>query len=135
VGKDTKKAMESWDKYLAEVQAAGEKSTDSYSSSKSTTTTKKSYATAVRSYTRTYNTRYNSRWSGSGDCWDISNAAYSRLTASGQRARIIQYANSYVGNHRSVQTWNGNTWVDYYDVPQRGVPTSRKGSETVVSGG
>lgn len=135
VGKDTKKAMENWDKYLAEVQAAGEKSTDSYSSSKSTTTTKKSYATAVRSYTRTYNTRYNSRWSGSGDCWDISNAAYSRLTASGQRARIIQYANSYVGNHRSVQTWNGNTWVDYYDVPQRGVPTSRRGSETVVSGG
>ncbi|MDO5835695.1 MAG: peptidoglycan-binding domain-containing protein [Methanobacterium sp.] len=137
VGKDTTKAMENWDKYVAEVQAAaGEESSSdtsadtSYSSRKSTTSTKKSYATTVRSYTRTYNTQ----WSGSGDCWDISNAAYNRLTSSGQKARIIQYANSYVGNHRSVQTWNGNTWVDYYDVPKRGVPTSRKGSETVITG-
>ncbi|HII84977.1 MAG TPA: peptidoglycan-binding protein [Methanobacterium subterraneum] len=136
VGKDTTKAMENWDKYVAEVQAAaGEndytpESTNTVTKTAKTTTTKKSYATTVRSYTRTYNTR----WSGSGDCWDISNAAYNRLTSSGQKARIIQYANSYVGNHRSVQTWNGNTWVDYYDVPKRGVPTSRKGTETVITG-
>ncbi len=129
VGKDTKNAMENWDKYLAQVQAAGEESTSdtSYSSSKSSTksySSKKSYATAVRSY--------NTGWSGSGDCWDISSAAYNRLTASGQKARIIQYANSYVNNHRSVQTWDGNNWVDYRDVPQRGVPTTRYGAETVI---
>jgi len=133
VGKDTKKAMESWDKYVAEVQAAaGEESTSDTSYSKKTTTStkKKSYATNVRSYTRTYNTR----WSGSGDCWDISNAAYNQLTSSGQRARIIQYANSYVSNHRSVQVYQDGQWVDYYNVAQRGVPTSRRSTETVVTG-
>ncbi len=132
VGKDTKKAMENWDKYVAEVQAAGESDSSSSSNQASySSSQKKSYASAVRSYSRSY--RYTG-WSGSGDCWDISDAAYNRLTASGQRARIIQYANSYVGNHRSVQTWNGNTWVDYYGVAKRGVPTSRKGSETVIKG-
>ncbi|NYB53078.1 MAG: peptidoglycan-binding protein, partial [Methanobacteriaceae archaeon] len=110
-------AMENWDKYVAQVQAAaGEKSTSesSYSSSKSTqTSSKKSYATAVRSYTKTYysSSRYGSL--GIGDCWDNSAALYNQLTSSGTKARIVQYANRYVSNHRSVEVWNGNSWVDY----------------------
>ncbi|MDO5836956.1 MAG: peptidoglycan-binding domain-containing protein [Methanobacterium sp.] len=118
VGKDTTKAMENWDKYVAEVQAAaGEESSSdtsadtSYSSRKSTTSTKKSYATAVRSYSKRSYSSYGGK--GVGDCWDNSAALYGQLTSSGQRARIVQYASSWASNHRSVQTWNGNSWVDY----------------------
>ena len=137
VGDDTKKAMDSWDKYVADVQAAaGEESTSdtSYSSSKSTTSTKKSYATAVRSYSRSYS--YSSG-GYSGDCWDVSNAMYSQLTSSGTRARIVQYANSYSSNHRSVEVWNGNGWVDadYSGQGWVGQPTAHDSSATVITGG
>lgn len=137
VGKDTKKAMDSWDKYVADVQAAaGEESTSdtSYSSSKSTTSTKKSYATAVRSYSRSYS--YSSG-GYSGDCWDVSNAMYSQLTSSGTRARIVQYSNSYSSNHRSVEVWNGNGWVDadYSGQGWVGQPTAHDSSATVITGG
>lgn len=128
VGNDTKKAMETWDQKLAEVQAAsGEDTSDvSATSSKTTTTSKKTYATAVRSYSsRGY----------SGDCWDVSNAMYSQLTSSGQRARIVQYANSYVSNHRSVEVWNGNSWVDadYSGQAWVGQPTAHDSSATVIA--
>ena len=129
MGNDTKKAMETWDQKLAEVQAAsGEDTSDvSATSSKTTTTTsKKNYATAVRSYSsRGY----------SGDCWDVSNAMYSQLTSSGQRARIVQYANSYVSNHRSVEVWNGNSWVDadYSGQAWVGQPTAHDSSATVIA--
>ena len=55
VGKDTKNAMDNWDKYLAQVQAAAGEDTSTStvsSSSKSTTSSKKTYATAVRSYSK-----------------------------------------------------------------------------------
>lgn len=129
VGNDTKKAMETWDQKLAEVQAAsGEDTSDvSATSSKTTTTTsKKNYATAVRSYSsRGY----------SGDCWDVSNAMYSQLTSSGQRARIVQYANRYSSNHRSVEVWNGNNWVDadYSGQAWVGQPTAHDSSATVIA--
>ncbi|BDZ71493.1 peptidoglycan-binding protein [Methanobacterium petrolearium] len=58
----------------------------------------------------------SSGWSsgkGTGDCWDNSNMLYSQLTSSGTKARIVQYSNSYSSNHRSVEVWNGNSWVDY----------------------
>ena len=57
-----------------------------------------------------------SGWSsgkGTGDCWQNSNVLYNQLTASGTKARIVQYGNSYSSNHRSVEVWNGNRWVDY----------------------
>ncbi|MBI5460202.1 transglutaminase domain-containing protein, partial [Methanobacterium sp.] len=130
------KAMENWDKYLEQVQAAaGEESTSdtSYTSSKSTNT-KKTYATAVRSYSKSYS--YSSK-GYSGDCWDVSNAMYSQLTSSGTRARIVQYANSYSSNHRSVEVWNGNSWVDadYSGQAWVGQPTAHSSSATVISGG
>jgi N-acetylmuramoyl-L-alanine amidase len=134
VGNDTKNAMANWDKYLTQVQAAaGEQtSTDTVSTSKSTTS-KKTYATAVRSYSKSYSS------SGySGDCWDVSNAMYSQLTSSGQRARIVQYANSYVNNHRSVEVWNGNGWVDadYSGQGWVGQPTAHSdATSTVITGG
>ncbi|KAF5073926.1 putative peptidoglycan binding domain protein [anaerobic digester metagenome] len=117
VGKDTTKAMENWDKYVAEVQAAAGESDTSYSSKSSSSSkssyssSKKSYATAVRSYTKRSYSSYGGK--GVGDCWDNSAALYGQLTSSGQRARIVQYASSWASNHRSVQTWNGNSWVDY----------------------
>ena len=131
VGKDTKKAMENWDKIVAEAQAAAGESdytpeTTNTAKKATKTTTRKKYTTAVRNYGNTRSYR--------GDCWDVSAAAYSQLTSSGQRARIIQYSNSYSARHRSVQTWNGNSWVDYKNVPWVGSPTARGSSETVIAG-
>lgn len=137
VGNDTKKAMENWDKYLEQVQAAaGESTSDtSYSSSSSSTSSKKTYATAVRSYSKSYSSYSSSGYSG--DCWDVSNAMYSQLTSSGTRARIVQYANSYSSNHRSVEVWNGNSWVDadYSGQGWVGQPTDHDSSAAVIAGG
>nr|WP_319374878.1 peptidoglycan-binding domain-containing protein [uncultured Methanobacterium sp.] len=134
VGNDTKNAMANWDKYLAQVQAAAgeETSADTVSTTKSTTSSKKTYATAVRSYSRSYSS------SGySGDCWDVSNAMYNQYTSSGQRARIVQYSNRYSSNHRSVEVWNGNGWVDadYSGQGWVGQPTAHDSSATVIAGG
>ncbi len=136
VGDDTRKAMKNWDKYVAEVQAAADE--QGYTpQATATTTNRQYYANAVRSYSRNYYNyggNYNYGGGYSGDCWDISNTAYNRLTSSGQRARIIQYANSYVGNHRSVQVYQNGKWVDYNNVPRRGSPTSRLSKEIVIKG-
>ena len=144
VGNDTKKAMENWDKYLEQVQAAaGEDtsadtvSTNSKSTSKSTYSSKKTYATAVRSYSNSYSSSWSSG-KGTGDCWDNSAALYSSLTSSGTQARIVQYSNSYSSNHRSVEVWNGNSWVDYdysgNGYAQRYYATSHSSSATVTAG-
>ena len=134
VGDDTNKAMKNWDKYVAEVQAAaGEQGYTPQTTA--TTTNRQYYANAVRTYTQNnYNYNYNGNYGYRGDCWDVSNSVYNQLTASGQRARIIQYSNSYSPRHRSVQTWNGNSWVDYNNVPWIGSPTARGSSETVIKG-
>jgi len=134
VGNDTKNAMTNWDKYLAQVQAAaGEETSTSTASSSSSTSSKKTYASAVRSYSNSYS--YSSG-GYSGDCWDVSNAMYSQLTSSGTRARIVQYSNSYSSNHRSVEVWNGNGWVDadYSGQGWVGQPTSHDSSATVIAG-
>jgi len=140
VGNDTRKAMASWDKYLAEVQAAaGESDYSSASNSdKSTYSSKKSYANAVRSYSKYYSSSwYNGK--GTGDCWANSASLYSSLTSSGTRARIVQYANRYSSNHRSVQVWNGNSWVDYdyrgNGYAQRYYATGGSSSGAVIAGG
>jgi len=128
VGNDTEKAMETWDQHVAEVQAASgeDTSTASTTSSKTSTSSKKTYATTVRSYSS----------SGySGDCWDVSNAMYSQLTSSGTKARIVQYSNSYSSNHRSVEVWNGNSWVDadYSGQAWVGQPTAHSSSAQVIA--
>jgi N-acetylmuramoyl-L-alanine amidase len=33
-----------------------------------------------------------------------------------------------------VQVYQDGQWVDYYNVAQRGVPTSRRSTETVITG-
>jgi len=73
---------------------------------------------AAYKYGNYYSNGYSSSngWSsgkGTGDCWQNSYVLYNQLTASGTKARIIQYGNSYSSNHRSVEVWNGNRWVDY----------------------
>lgn len=50
---------------------------------------------------------------GVGDCWTNSAALYARLTGSGQKARIIQYASSYSPRHRSVQVYQNGAWTNY----------------------
>ena len=126
VGDDTKKAMKDWDEYVAEVQAAAGE--NDYTA-EATTDNRQYYANEVRTYTQN-NYNYGGNYGYRGDCWDYSNAAYNQLTSSGQKARIIQYANSYVNNHRSVQVYQQGKWVDY-DYPVA-VPTARKGSVTVI---
>ena len=49
---------------------------------------------------------------GSGDCWAMSDYLYKKMTASGMKARIIQYATAYSSRHRSVQYLQNNQWVN-----------------------
>ena len=53
---------------------------------------------------------------GGGDCWAMSDYLYTHLTSKGVKSRIIQYATSYSSNHRSVQYYSNNRWVN---VPYR----------------
>jgi N-acetylmuramoyl-L-alanine amidase len=103
VGGETKKAMEKWDQYLAQVQAYSE----SQGSTSSVSSNKRSYAKSFRTVYR------RSGGKGTGDCWDNSAALYKKLTSSGSKARIIQYATSQSSRHRSVQVYNDGEWVNY----------------------
>jgi N-acetylmuramoyl-L-alanine amidase len=110
---------------------SGSSSTSNYSSSKASYGTSKYYSSGYSS---------SSGWSsgkGTGDCWANSAALYSSLTASGTKARIVQYASSYSSNHRSVQVWNGNSWVDYNykanGYSNRYYATSGSSSGTVIA--
>ncbi|WP_334097595.1 transglutaminase domain-containing protein, partial [Methanobacterium formicicum] len=118
-------------------------SSSSSSTSSSSSSSKAAYGTSKTYSGKSYSSSYRSSssgWSsgkGVGDCWDNSNALYSQLTASGQKARIVQYANSYVSNHRSVEVWNGNSWVDYdykgNGYSNRYYATSHGSSSTVIA--
>ncbi len=104
-------------KYLASGEIQQDSSSGS-STSGSSSTSSSGYSSASYGNSKYYSSGYSSGsgWSsgkGTGDCWDNSAALYSSLTSSGTKARIVQYANSYSSNHRSVQVWNGNSWVDY----------------------
>lgn len=124
------------------IQAAGEGTTTRSYSKTGTASTKAAYGTSKstsKSYSRSYKTS-SSGWSsgkGTGDCWENSDALYSQLTASGSQARIVQYANSYVSNHRSVQVWDGSSWVDYdykgNGYSNRYYATSGSSSGTVIA--
>ena len=92
----------------------------SYSSSSSSSGSSGSSSNSGSSYSSSsYSTGYTSGtdgWSsgkGTGDCWENSNILYNQLISEGYTARIIQYANSYSANHRSVEIWDGSSWVDY----------------------
>lgn len=110
----------------------------SYSKTGSSTSSSAAYGTS-KSYSSSYSSG-SSGWSsgnGVGDCWDNSAALYSELTASGQSARIVQYANSYSSNHRSVEVWDGSSWVDYdyrsNGYSNRYYATSHDSSATVIA--
>ncbi len=115
VGNISRQGMD--DLVNGEIQASGEDTTTS-SSSTGSSSAKASSGTS-KSTSKSYSNSYRSSssgWSsgkGTGDCWDNSYALYGELTASGQQARIVQYANSYVSNHRSVQVYSNGGWVDY----------------------
>jgi N-acetylmuramoyl-L-alanine amidase len=114
---------------------------ESSGSSSTSSTSGNSYSSSASYGSKSYSSSSSSSgWSsgkGTGDCWDNSAALYSSLTASGTSARIVQYSNSYSSNHRSVQVWNGNSWVDY-DYKSNGYSnryyaTSGSSSGTVIA--
>ncbi len=120
------------------IQTSTRSSGSSYSKTGSSTSSGAAYGTS-KSYSNSYSSG-SSGWSsgkGTGDCWDNSAALYGELTASGQSARIVQYANSYVSNHRSVQVWDGSSWVDYdykgNGYSNRYYATSGSSSGTVIA--
>jgi N-acetylmuramoyl-L-alanine amidase len=102
---------------------------------KSTTTAKESTTTAKTSTSKTSTASYSTISSilasgakygyshsastaaamesiGSGDCWAMSDYLYSKLSAAGYHARIVQYSTAYSSNHRSVQLYQNGAWVD-----------------------
>ncbi|WP_321421687.1 peptidoglycan-binding domain-containing protein [uncultured Methanobacterium sp.] len=94
-------------------------SSSSSSSSVSSSSGSSSSSSSSVSSSSSYSTGYTSGtdgWSsgkGTGDCWENSNILYNQLISEGYTARIIQYSNSYSANHRSVEIWDGSSWVDY----------------------
>lgn len=121
------------------IQTSTRSSGSSYSKTGSSTSSGAAYGTS-KSYSSSYKSS-SSGWSsgkGTGDCWDNSYALYDELTASGQQARIVQYANSYVSNHRSVEVWDGSSWVDYdykgNGYSNRYYATAHDSSATVIEG-
>ncbi|MDI9437333.1 MAG: peptidoglycan-binding protein [Euryarchaeota archaeon] len=127
VGDETKKAMEKWDQYLAQVQAYSESqsSTSQKSDSSLSSRNKKSQSVSrkkqnshtsakKRAYAKSFRTVYRSSGGrGIGDCWDNSAYLYQKITSSGSKARIIQYATSQSSRHRSVQVYSNGKWVNY----------------------
>lgn len=117
---------------------SGTSSTSSSYKTGSSTSSSAAYGTS-KSYSNSYSSG-SSGWSsgrGTGDCWDNSYALYDELTSSGQSARIVQYANSYSSNHRSVEVWDGSSWVDYdyrsNGYSNRYYATSHDSSATVIA--
>ena len=49
---------------------------------------------------------------GAGDCWAMSDYLYKKMTATGMKARIIQYSTSMSSRHRSVQYLANGAWVN-----------------------
>ena len=75
--------------------------------------------------------------SGCGSCFAWSGALYTELTAKGYQCRVIQYATSQAGNHRSVQINNNGVWEDYpyrsTNIPRNARNTSSKPGMFVIS--
>lgn len=69
---------------------------------------------------------------GRGSCFAWSDALYTELNAAGIKARIIQYATSLAGNHRSVQINTNGTWEDY---PYRSTNISKYARNTTNKAG
>jgi len=123
IGEYTLFSMEQWDAYAANITNTDSTSSNSSSSSdevysslsknsKSQTTTKKS--TTTKTSTKKYysSTRYSGYTNGL-DCWGMSALISSKLKSQGYTVRTIQYTTSLSSRHRSVQVWNGNSWVNY----------------------
>ena len=74
-----------------------------------------------------------------GSCWAWSDAIYTELTKKGYKCRIVEYKNSYVDNHRSVEVNEGGEWKDYpykkTKIPNLAHATSRLGTQRVIVGG
>lgn len=49
---------------------------------------------------------------GMGDCWNMSEWLYNKLTLAGVRARIVEYPTSMSPRHRSVQIYTNDKWED-----------------------
>ncbi len=135
VGEYTLLAMEQWDEYASAMtnnanvskpsekvyssaskkQSYKSKKAKSYSNTKkaknySNTKNAKSYkkSNSRKTYSRT---RYG--YTNGMDCWAMSSYLSGKLRSQGYNVRTIQYATSMSSRHRSVQYYNGNSWVNY----------------------
>jgi len=118
VGPLTNQTMYQWD--ISRSNAQKESSINAVSSTSSgekhTTASKYRTSNAMTTTSTTRSSKYGGAYTsgkGVGDCWANSEYLYGQLSASGQTARIVQYRNSYVNNHRSVQIYQNGAWVDY----------------------
>lgn len=94
------------------------KSTTKTSTSKKTSTTSSSTLSQILASGAKYGYSHSASSAaamesiGSGDCWAMSDYLYSKLSAAGIDARIVQYSTAYSSNHRSVQLYENGAWVD-----------------------
>ncbi|HMK54331.1 MAG TPA: hypothetical protein VK444_06060 [Methanobacteriaceae archaeon] len=76
---------------------------------------------------------------GAGDCWAMSDYLYTKFSQAGVQSRVVQYANSYVSNHRSVQLYQNSAWLDVpyaaYGINNLFSAQSSKPGMTVIAGG
>ena len=76
---------------------------------------------------------------GCGSCWAMSEYLFNKLTASGIRARIVQYKTTLSERHRSVQVWENGSWNDVpykkYGIAEKFRATSSKPGMFVYRGG
>ncbi len=118
VGEYTLLAMEQWDEHAAAVSNTVSTSSSSekvYSSASKRKSYKSKKARTYRKYSQNRyrgSSRYRGYTNGM-DCWAMSASLSSKLRSQGYTVRTIQYATSMSPRHRSVQYYNGNSWVNY----------------------
>ena len=118
VGEYTLLAMEQWEQYYlsnnSKKALSSSTSNENYVQPK--ITKKISYTNTKKTYYKNYYSKSSSGkygYTNGMDCWAMSAYISGQLKSKGYTVRTIQYATSMAANHRSVQYWNGHSWVNY----------------------
>lgn len=113
VGDYTLLAMEQWDAYAAAITndvSASSSSEKVYSKASKSQSYKSKKVKYIKKHSRYRSYR---GYTNGMDCWAMSAYLSGKLRAQGYTVRTIQYATSMSSRHRSVQYYNGNSWVNY----------------------
>ncbi len=117
VGDYTLAAMSQWDEIKADMKGESTASAGSSNEKVYSNAAKSSaaYSTAKKSYSNSYSRSYSSGYGYTNgmDCWAMSDYISGNLRSQGYTTRTIQYGTSMASNHRSVQYYNGGSWVNY----------------------